>query len=230
LLFDKIFTAISKWRVEMNKKLEILLNEYKELSLLRERSIKNIEECIRTYITFLGFVITSIAIGSTGENSGKTIIQTTTIAVAILVGIFIHHWIISSNINQTMYTRKLNLTRKYIIDKRRIDRLIHLPTSGDRPNFDNLGFFGEKLSVHGVLGLVKIINGILSGVLLVYIFLLIRSIPANIFFYSPEFWIQTLFIGVVIVSLVFCLHNCHNQKMIERAEKQWAIEIQEKKV
>jgi len=192
---------------------EILLNEYQELSKLRERSIKNTEETTRTFITILGLVAAAFSI-SPGEPT-KNIILLITVGIALVVGGFIYHGLILNNISQTIYTRELNITRKLIIENRGIENKIFLKTEKNKPVFDNLGFFDEKYSVHGGLGLITLLNCFLAAIFLVLLFNLDpfinfwTSIPDNI--------------GIVITAIIttFYFQKIHHKDMIALGEKKW---------
>jgi hypothetical protein len=206
------------------KVFDILMNEYHELSNLRERSIKNIEETTRTYVTFIGFVITATALLKESYfNSNNQVVMMLIILLAILVGVNTYHSIISSNINQTIYTRELNLTRKFLSNYRELKNKILLPINGDEPNFDNLGIIEEKFSINGSLALIKIINCLMAGVLIFFLIYLI-SCMHNYFFYLP-IEIDAVFITFIIS---FCLHNNHHKEMIAKGESKWK-EIKEKR-
>lgn len=203
---------------------DILINEYNALLNLRERSIKSVEGSANSYFTFLGLLATAFSFSL--KNISNYIVLVIILGLGvILYGWWIYRSTISSLINFIIYTRQLNLTRKSLIkNKSSLKNKIFLPIDGEKPDFDGLGFFGEKFSKNGFLAVLKWINSFLLGLLIYFFFdnrSLLFSLKGTIdprkFYFNLEFFIFS-FIGFIFF---FCLHNCYHTKMMCKAEDKW---------
>ena len=205
----------------------ILINEYNALLNLRERSIKSVEGSANSYFTFLGLLATAFSFSLKKISDYKVLVIILGLGV-ILYGRWIYRSSISSLINFTIYTRQLNLTRKALVkNKSSLKNKIFLPIDGEKPEFDGLGFFGEKFSKNGFLAVLKWINSILLGLLIYFFFdncSLLTSLKGTIdprkLYFNLGFFIFS-FIGFICF---FCLHDHHHTKMMCKAEKKWKCE------
>ncbi len=97
-----------------NRNLQVLLNEYKYMSELRERSIKNIENSVNIYLLVLGACLSSFSFFNNTHDlvANFRIILMVPIFVLIIFqiyGYFIFKNIILTHINFINYTRYLML-------------------------------------------------------------------------------------------------------------------------
>lgn len=157
----------------MSKKdlaLQVLLNEYKYISELRERSIKNIENSTNTYLVVLGACLSSFSIFNNGFNSSNfsNLVQYIPIGVLVIfqiVGYFIYKNMVLTHTNFINYTRYLNSTRNSLIENGYIEaKSIFLQVNRrgeEEPLYDNLGFSKKmKFSKDGMLRVVQIVNSL----------------------------------------------------------------------
>ncbi len=209
----------------------ILINEYNALLNLRERSIKSVEGSANSYFTFLGLLATALSFSLKKISDYKVLVIILGLGV-ILYGRWIYRSSIFSLINFTIYTRQLNLTRKALVKNRySLKNKIFLPIDGEKPEFDGLGFFGQKFSKNGFLAVIKWINSILAGLLIYFVFyncFLLTLIKGTIDLGKPHFNLGFLIFSFIGFICSLCLHNCHHITMMCKAEKKWKYERQPK--
>jgi hypothetical protein len=201
-----------------NIKLSIITNEYQTIKEFRERCVKNIEESTRTYLIFFGFVITALALVkefSDFETPKFLIIFPLT--VCVIVGWYVYKLIIQTHINFINYTRKLNITRKFLKEKTKNSKYILLPTSGKEPAFDTIGYTGKKFSEDGVLRIIQILNSLVVGAIT---FLLIDTLLLMVI---NEFIIKII-IPFLLIIISFLMHKNTNCILIKEAEEKWEKE------
>jgi len=128
----------------MKEKLEIILNEYNAILAFRARCIKNIDEGMKTYLLFLGFNATAISF-FTNNHSPNIWLIGILLALCALVGFKIYEQMVATYIQMIVYTKKLNLTRKLFTHWKRARRLLYLPITEKKPDFDKTGY-AEKNS------------------------------------------------------------------------------------
>ena len=195
----------------MSKKyIQVITNEYRVIKELRERCIKNIEATTRTYIYFLGFIVTASSV-LIDENMTYLI---PILLVGNIVGSFTYKMIVATHIQFISYTRKLNFTRKSLMLNKKIKLATKLPIDENFPAFDTIGYTSMKFSEQGVLRLIQVLN---SFMLLALLFLVLDFFE-SLYPASLDTWKK------VIISLIFSisgffLHQGKNDSMVEEAEK-----------
>jgi hypothetical protein len=201
----------------MREGLEIILNEYRTIFELRQRCIKNIEESMKTYLLFVGFIVTAFSfVAKKPENARYAIFL---FFVCGIVGFFIYRMIVESHINFIVYTRKLNKTRSYF-KKRKKGKLsdhILLTTKGKKPKFDTIGFLGKKFSQDGVLKLIQLINSLIS---FVFLYLLINEIFCCTRFFCL-YRVGNLIIAFTFALVFYLLHTLANNKIVDQAKDKY---------
>ena len=217
------------------RKDDILLNEYRELSILRERSIKSIASSANAYYIILTIVIAAIGLFIKDieiPNSQISILHVEIVILCIGIalyrfGWFIYHLLISSHINLTSYTRKLNLTRGYLVAGKDLNHKILLPTD-DESEYGITGPFREEnINKKGVVGVVKIINSIIIG--LTFLFLaFFFSRFSNTEIDQCCFHSISILSGLLSGGVSLIIHNEHFNNMIKKAEKKWECDIKHK--
>lgn len=205
---------------------QILINEYNALMNLRERSIKSIGSTANSYTTFLGLLATAVSIiYKYFENKDDSLIFLPIGLAFVVYGVIIYSSIISSHINFTIYTRKLNLTRRLLVmNKKGLRKKIFLPIDGNEPNFDELGFLKQKYSKVGFLAIIKWINSVLLGFLIAFGMNALFNLTNNLKKQANFVLLLVLSIFFFCISLFF--HNCYHRKKICEGERMW---IEEKK-
>lgn len=206
---------------------EILINEYNAILNLRERSIKSVEGSSNSYLTFLGLLATAFSFSLSEISEHKVLVIILGLGV-ILYGRWIYRSSIFSLINFTIYTRQLNLTRKALVNnKSSLKNKIFLPIDGEKPEFDGLGFFGQKFSENGFLAVLKLINSILVCLLIYFFFdncCLLTPLKDTIGPGKLHFNLGFLIFSFIGFICSFCLHNCYHIKMKCKAEEKWNCE------
>ena len=224
---DKVLYESFDFREGKMNSDNILINEYNAILNLRERSIKSVEGSSNSYFTFLGLLATafSFSFDAIKQDESLMLIVIFVCVSVVVFGIWIYHRTISSLTNFTIYTRQLNLTRKELV--KNISGLkdkIFLPTDGTKPEFDGMGFLGEKFSKHGFLAFINWIDSIIVGIIVylsVDMYFLDDIINSTAISNEPyiNFGLFSLAFSCFISS--FYLHNCHNEFMIFKAKKKW---------
>jgi len=214
--------------------IDILLNEYRWLGILRERAIKSIESSAIAYTTFLGLIGNAISIFLKGENSPNW--HDWLIVVLIGLGTYffgwkIHHLLIVSHNNMIRYTRYINRTRNKLTDLVKINYIeyyIPLERCDEKPPFDNLGFSNikstkksRKFSKQGILGIVKWMNSILLGMVLCIFFS--QTIPTffNFRYSATCFSIFGHIAGVCAVITSVCFHGIHHRNLTDEETRDY---------
>lgn len=215
----------------MTEKTDILLKQSDELMILRERSINNIISSSNSFLTFLGLVGTALAVFINKSNSNKPVEHIVLIIAGIVVfsyGCFIYHHIWSFYVNQIIYTRKLNLTRAYLVRNRDFVRRILLPLDGDTPEFNKQGHLGEDFSKKGTVSWIKWINSV-SMSMLVFAFLSFYPSILNLPWFVKIIFIQlSLIFGIFGGILTFLGHEKHDKDILKKAEEEWNHLIEDK--
>ena len=201
----------------MREGLEIILNEYRTIFELRQRCIKNIEESMKTYLLFVGFIVTAFSLVAKKPENAKYAIFL--FFACCIVGFLIYRMIVESHINFIVYTRKLNKTRTYFKKwkKGKLSKFILLTTKGKKPKFDTIGFLGKNFSQDGVLKLIQLINSLIS---FVFLYLLI-----NEFFcwtrFARFYRVGNLIIAFAFALIFYLLHNLVNNKLVNQAKNKY---------
>lgn len=201
----------------MNDQLEIIFQEYNTIFSLRERCIKNIEESMKTYLIFLGFSITAFSF--VVENVENVNILIGILLFCCVVGFLIYILMIETHINFINYTKKLNKTREYFMKWKGIQHYLQLPTTGDEPDFDEIGFNGKIFSRSGILRLIQILNSMIA-VIFCYLFL-VEIVQQN-----PTCQIEKnciVFISIGVALIFFFAHTCINDQLISGAKNKWLM-------
>jgi hypothetical protein len=224
----------------MGKKRKILFKQLEELMILRERSIENIYSSSNSYLTFLGLTITALAIFIDISNPNDVIERIELIKHIILVfigiavcfyGWFIYHHIWSFYVGQIKYTKMINMTRAYLTKELEMSEKLLLPTSRNRPSFDDQGYLGKKFSKNGVVSWIKWANSIIAFLTIFAFVTLFEWIPAirgsEIFrLYAIIMAFISSLIGAVWIQLI---HNRFNREFLRKAKKDWIKNIACKK-
>ena len=207
----------------MSEQLQIIFHEYKTIFALRQRCIKNIDESMRTYLFFLGFIVTVVSFVI--NNYPQNIISIAgLLVICSLVGFFIYGQIVESYINLINYSRKLNLTRRFFIKFNGIKKYIYLPISGDEPNFVETGFTDRKFSEFGLLKLIQILNCLTAAFSCWLILIAIRN--------AQIYKIEDLYIVIILLVIIisfYLLHPYINEKQIKLAKIKWEKEMKVRK-
>ena len=202
----------------MNKK-DVLINEYKELTLFRERSIHSIESSVNTYLTFLGLLLTALTI-LLGKYSIKAIpsnIFNISIGVGIiffLYGFRTFRLIYISHENLVIYTRQLNITRNNLVGRNnKLGEMVFLPRCWQHVQFDRFGHEKVKFSKIGTSDTVKKINSLVISILLiVFLFQFVKEKLSTC-------WYWLFFLSVFFVSSY--IHDRWVKNEIKSSKKRW---------
>ncbi len=214
----------------------ILLKQSEELFSLRERNINNIGSSANSFFTFLGLVLTALAIFL--DDNDPTLINSTQHIVLIIAGIIVFGFgiftrqnIWSSYTNQIYYTRMLNMTRAYLIYDRSLTNKILLPIRSDEPEFDTKGFLGQKFSKNDIVVVLKWINSFVFAIT-IYAFLTLISRQELLQKYEILKNISTFPINLFLILFIFysCMivHNEYDENIKIKAENEWKRKIQNK--
>jgi hypothetical protein len=211
----------------MTRKTDILLRQSQELMTLRERSTSNITSSSNAFLTFLGLVSAALAlfIKETGldDFSFPKLIILISVGLAVFwYGCFIHHHIWAFFINQIFYTRKINLTRAYLIRGQKMLKRILLPTEGDTPGFNDQGVLKEEFSKIGVVHWIKCTNIVVVSLLSYAISMLVLG--SHCMNASNNICIS-LIIAIIGAGIALIFHDIHEKKVQNNARDKWSDEI-----
>jgi hypothetical protein len=209
-----------------------LLNQSKELLTFRERNTNNIISSSNAYSTFLGLAATALALfidfqepTSQGEriNLIEQIIMIFAGIAILLYGCFIYRHIWSFFINQTIYTRKLNMTRAYLSKEKISPFRVLLPTSSESPGFDDLGHLGEKFSENGVVSWIRIANSLVVFLLVIGFITLINRIAFLGGLLKTLVLIISIILAIAGFFTSYALHDKFDRSRIIKAEEYWNV-------
>ena len=207
-----------------------------ELTKLRENSIESMNSTYKAYVNFLSILAAGIgvffAIGI--NDSGELIFLDfplfwlTALATGFAIfffGVYIFNLEVVTHINQTEYTKKINMTRRYLTDVSWNNIL--LPRYAKRPMFGQFTSLEEDISKKGVVAFLKWVNSIVIFITLLIPFLCIRHFQSNyhrhiLFEIETCFWlIILLLIPFIAIVLSFIWHDDYFKNMISLARKKW---------
>ena len=198
---------------------DILINEYKELTIFRERQIHSIESSVNTYLTFLGFLLTALTILLSQESIAEIdeyffYISISVGTVFFLYGLRTFRLLYISHENLVIYTRQLNITRKKLVGKmRKWKKEVFLPTRWQHVKFDRFGHEKVNFSKTGTSGTVKGINSLVISIVLI----------GALFRFCNEklsvYWYILFFLSVLFASRFF--HNRWITCAIKSSKERW---------
>lgn len=214
---------------------DILLKQSEELLKYRKRSKESIASSYNAYTTLLPILAAAIgflikANGGDFINDNLWIGLFLTGIVVFVYGCYIHHLLISSHINLTIYTKKINLTRGYLITNKKMKNKILLPYTPKEPEFGKQGFLEENFSKMGVVAFMRWVNSFILFLSSTILFFILLTIYTNIWttpYCSP--YIISIFLGIIFGYVSHTCHQNHYNEKLKEAEDKWKNEIKDKK-
>jgi len=138
-----------------------------------------------------------------------------------LYGCFIYRHIWSFFINQTIYTRKLNMTRAFLSKERISQCKVLLPISSEIPGFNEMGHLKQEFSKKGEVSWIRLANSIVIFLTILGFLTLLNKLNLPCGFLRIFYiWISIIFSFIGFMTSYF-LHNNYDQKIINGAENYW---------
>jgi hypothetical protein len=205
---------------------KFLYKQAEELFKYRERSIESISSTYSAYVKFLPILAVAIGVFIKIDDNVLTdsifwiVIFFTGIAV-FTYGCYIHHLLISSYINLNIYTKKINLTRSYLMPTGYENKTL-LPYTAKEPNFGEQGYLEEDISKIGVVAFMRWANSIIAFISFSILFYLLLLL-------CKEFWLEleccklisSVFFGLIFGYISYEHHKKHYNEKIDKAKGFW---------
>lgn len=150
---------------QIKNKREFLWKQMEELFKLRERNIETMGGVHKAYLTFLPILGATISLILTID---KMIVFTKVFWITMILlgfatffyGLSIFNKEILTHINQVIYTKKINMTRRCLIETEDFKKIRLLPTYAKRPAFGTTTYLEKDLSTVGIIHFLKWVDSI----------------------------------------------------------------------